>query len=97
MNYVFAENEVDYKSVGLTTKETTFGKKNMKLTHNPKTGDLSDKSHVRNGIISDRKESFSKKPAKNYKFSKDDIANVKSKIRHYKKEQKNKTKKEQKK
>ena len=88
MNYVFGENDVDYKSVGLTTREATFGKKNMKLKNNPKTGDLSDKSHIRNGIISDRKESFSRKTAKNFEFSKEDMANVKSKIRHYKKEQK---------
>lgn len=89
MNYVFGETESEYKSVGLTTKKETFGRKNMPLQQNPKEGDTGE-SYVRNGIISDRKRSYSKKTARNYQFSPDDRANVKSKIRHYKKSQKRK-------
>ncbi len=89
MNFVFGETEEEYKSVGLTSKETTFGKKNMPLEQNPKKGD-SGKSYIRNGIISDNKRSYSEKTAKNYEFSKADKSNVKSKVRNYKKEQKRK-------
>ena len=96
MNYVFGETEEDYKSVGLTSKETTFGKKNMPLEKNPKKGD-SGKSYIRNGIISDRKGSYSEKIAKNYEFSEEDKPKVKSKIRNYKKGQKRKKKKKRKK
>ena len=96
MNYVFGETEEDYKSVGLTSKETTFGKKNMPLEKNPKKGD-SGKSYIRNGIISDRKGSYSEKVAKNYEFSEEDKPKVKGKIRNYKKGQKRKKKKKSKK
>ena len=93
VNYIFGETEDEFKSVGLTTHEETFGRKNMPLKKNPKkSGEskLTDKSYVRNGIISDRKGSYSKKIAKNYEFSAEDKPNVKSKVRHYKKEQKKK-------
>ena len=86
-NYIFGETENEYRSVGLTSKKETFGRKNMPLKQNPKKN-ATGESYIRNGIIADRKESFSKKKAKNFQFSQEDKANVKSKIRHYKKEHK---------
>ena len=89
MNYVYEEVGDEYKSIGLTTKGETFGRKNMPLKKNPKKGDTGD-SYIRNGSIKDNKKSYSKKVAKNYQFSKEDMANVKSKIRHHKKNEKKK-------
>ncbi len=86
-NYVFEVKDDNWKAVGFTHEEYTFDKKNMPLKNNPKKGDT-EKSHVRNGIIETDKHSYSKKRAKNYKLVGDDMANVKSKIRNYKKEQK---------
>ena len=87
MTHVFLENDSEYRAVGLTTKEKTFGRSNMPLKKNPKKGGTG-KSYARNGIVADNKRSFSKKTAKNFSFSPDDKANIKSKERHYKKEQK---------
>ena len=78
MNYVFLEKNKKYKAVGLTTEEYTFGKKNMPLVQNTQKGD-NERSFVRNGIISQRKERFSN-IKNNYEFSKEDFSNVKSKI-----------------
>lgn len=85
--YVFGETENEYRAIGFTHREETFGRKNMPLKNNPKRGDDTP-SYARNGIIADNKRSFSKKKAKNYQVSKEDMPNIKSKIRHYKKEQK---------
>ena len=57
-------------------------------------GEESRNPHVRNGIISTSEKAFKRKAFKTVKFSKDDMANVKAKIRHYKKEYKRKTLKE---
>lgn len=84
MNYVFGESHNRYYSVGLTTEAKTFNKSNMPLNDNPHKG-KTEKSYVRNGIISDRKQSYDRKPNKNWNFSKDDFPKVKSKVRHYKK------------
>ena len=89
MNYVFWENEDEYRSVGLTSKSETFGKKNMPLKENPKKGDMKS-SYIRSGVIEGNKKAYSRKEAKNYQLTGDDKANVKSKIRHYKKEKRNK-------
>ncbi|MBQ9713733.1 MAG: hypothetical protein IJV83_00235 [Clostridia bacterium] len=59
----------------------------MPLKNNPKSGDTGP-SYARNGIVADSKKSFSKKVAKNYNFSDEDKANIKSKERNYKKRQK---------
>ena len=90
MTHVFLENENEYRAVGFTTKETTFGKQNMPLNANPKKGD--DRlSYVRNGIVADSKRSFSGKTAKNFCVTDAvDKANIKSKERNHKKEQKKK-------
>ena len=84
MNYVFGASKNRYYSVGLTTEPETFNKKNMPLKDNPHKG-KTDNSYIRNGIISDRKEAFDKKPNKNWIFSTDDFPKVKSKVRNYKK------------
>lgn len=84
MNYVFGESNNRYYSVGLTTEDETFKKKNMPLKDNPHKG-KTGKSYVRTGIISDRKQAYDKKPNKHWKFSKTDFPKVKSKIRNYKK------------
>ncbi|MBR1746742.1 MAG: hypothetical protein IJ735_00850 [Clostridia bacterium] len=79
------------KAVGLTKHEYTFGRKNMPLSKNPQKG-KTEKAYIRNGIISDSKEAFSRKTKKNLSFDKDDFALVKSKIRNYKKKSKKKGK-----
>lgn len=95
MNFLFWADDNDYRSLGLTHEEKTFGKKNMPLKQNPKKGD-SEKSFIRNGVIEGERHSYSRKTAKNYKkFQGEDLANVKSKIRKYKREKRlKKTKKD---
>ena len=94
MNYVFAEKGDEYRSVGLTTEDMTFGKTNMPLKNNPHIGDDPNKKvYVRNGIIADNKKSYKNKTSKSWEFSKDDMALVKSKIRNYKKSEKRRQKK----
>ena len=86
-SYVFAETNTEYKSVGLTHQEYTFGRKNMPLEINPQNG-KTEQAYIRNGIVSDKKNNYSKRTIKNLSFSKDDYKKVKSKIRNYKKRQK---------
>lgn len=87
MNWVFEQDGEEYKSFGFTSKDTTFGIKNMPLENNPKKGDTR-KSYIRNGVVTGTKHSYSAKTAKNYQLTGNDKANAKSKARHYKKEQK---------
>ena len=90
ITHVFLENESEYRAVGFTTKEKTFGKDNMPLNKNPKRGDTRN-SYVRNGIVADSKRSFSRKTAKNFRVTDTlDKANLKSKERNYRKQQKRK-------
>ena len=84
--YVFGDDGKNYKAVGITHRDKTFGKKNMPLSVNPQKG-KTEKSYIRNGIISDKHSNFDK-PKKNFFFSIIDFLNVKSKIRNYKKRQK---------
>lgn len=86
-SYVFGEIGNEYRSVGITHKETTFGKSNMPLENNPQKGKTDD-SYIRNGIVSDRKNNYGKRTIKNLSFSNSDFSKVKSKIRNYKKRQK---------
>ena len=101
-NYVFEESATKYSSVGITHSSTTFNKKkkrdetNMPLLHNPDTNDKRP-AYVRYGIITDKKQNYSKKSIKRFKFHADDFPSVKSKIRHYKKLRKKSTKKAHKK
>lgn len=88
-NYIFEERGKKYRAVGLTHSDTTFGLKNMPLKQNPNSRDK-DAAYIRNGIISESKSSFSKKPIKNFAFGKDDFPNVKAKIRNYKKRRRQK-------
>ena len=85
-NYIFEEAGKRYKALGITHEEETFNKKNMPLKKNPQKNNTS-KAYIRNGIISESKKSFGRK-LKDYEFSKEDKANVKSKIRNYKKRRK---------
>ncbi len=82
--YIFAEVGNKYKSLGITHKSETFGRKNMKLDKNPQNG-KSEPAYIRNGIISDKKNNYGKRIINNLSFSKADFARVKAKIRHYKK------------
>jgi len=82
-NYIYGETDKRYKGVGITHESETFGKKNMPLIQNPQKG-KSEKAYIRNGYVSDKKSNFNKKPLKDFSFSKEDFANVKSKIRHKK-------------
>ena len=96
MNYVFLVKQEDgkeaYYSLGFTHDDTFKGIKNMPLKNNPKKNDSpknDDKtSHIRSGVIKGERADYSKKKAKNYQVKGDDRANMKSKIRHHKKEQK---------
>ena len=89
--YVFEELNGKYNSLGLTHEAKTFEKKNMPLKENPQRG-KTEKAYVRNGIVSGKKRSYGK-PMKNYEFSKEDMGNVKAKIRNYKKHRKKRQKK----
>ena len=90
VNYVYlVENDGTYHSLGFTHHEEYDGVKNMPLKNNPKKGDT-EHSHIRNGEIVGKKQSYSKKKAKNYQLTGDDKANAKSKIRYHKKENKKK-------
>jgi hypothetical protein len=84
-NYIFEESNGRYRGVGITHEPTTFNKKNMPLHKNPQKG-KTDKSYIRNGIISDKKNNYSR-VKNNFEFCKIDFRNVKSKIRNYKKKQ----------
>ena len=90
-NYVFGESEKNFHSLGLTHSDTTFGKKNMPLKNNPKKNST-ESAYIRNGIITDKKQNYSRRPITNMSFSTSDFKNVKSKIRNYKKEHKRKSK-----
>ena len=57
---------------------------------NPKAKKV-ETPHVQNGIISTSEKAFKRKASKTVKFSKDDMANVKAKVRNYKKQYKRKT------
>lgn len=81
--YVFGDDGKNYKAVGITHSNKTFGRNNMPLKVNPQKG-KKEKSYIRNGIISDKHSHFDK-PKKNFSFSKEDFPKVKSKIRNYKK------------
>ena len=96
MNYVFEEDGKKYHSVGITHDRTTWDSrkrkrhKNMPLQQNPQRN-KNEPSYIRYGIITDKKENYSKRVATNFNFSSDDFKNVKSKIRNYKnKRRKNK-------
>lgn len=80
--YIFLEDNNKYKSLGLTHKAKTFNKDNMPLNINPNVKD-SNKSYIRNGIISDKKNNYGE--ILDYIFlCESDFKNVKSKIRNYK-------------
>lgn len=84
-NYIFEEKNGKRRGIGLTHEEYTHGKKNMPLKENPEQGDT-QKAYVRYGVISGKR--YSKKPKKNMSFGNEDKANVKSKVRNYKKRRK---------
>jgi len=88
MTYVYYDDGKNLHSVGFTSKDSTFGIKNMPLQVNPKRNDVDPnrKSHIRNGTIVKDKKSYSRKKAKNYQISQVDMPNVKSKIRNAKKQ-----------
>lgn len=92
-NYVFEANEEtdEWKAVGITHEKETFGKANMPLVKNPKETDTRP-AYVRNGVVETGHKNLGRKTMKKMKFSEEDMPNVKSKIRNYKKERK-KTKK----
>lgn len=89
MNYVFEEDGRKYHSLGITHDNTTYDKKkkqrrtNMPLAKNPERNKL-EPSYIRYGIITDKKDNYSKKLSKKFNFSAEDFGNVKAKIRNYK-------------
>ena len=85
-NYIFEEFDNKYHSVGITHKSKTFGKNNMPLLNNPDSRKI-NLAYIRNGVITDKKKNYSKKPIKNMSFSAIDFPKVKSKIRNFKKRQ----------
>ncbi len=84
----FGRSGKQIKSVGLTHQAETFGRKNMPLKNNPNPND-SQPAFARNGIVSKNERYYGRKMPQ-YSVSGDDKANIKSKIRHYKKGQKKK-------
>ncbi len=96
-NYIFEEQGNRYHSLGITHHETTKDKKgrkhkNMPLKNNPDKGD-SNGAYIRYGVITDKKKNYSERTIKRLKFSEDDFALVKSKVRNYKKERKKRQRK----
>lgn len=85
--YVFGEINGEYRSVGITHKSHTFGKKNMPLSHNPQKK-KSEPAYIRNGIVSGKINNYGNRKINTLSFSNEDFAKVKSKIRNYKKRQK---------
>lgn len=81
INWVFESKNGKTRAFGITHSPETFGRSNMPLAKNPKKGDEQD-AYVRNGVIVDSDETFSKK-TKNLQFGTADIPNVKSKRRNY--------------
>ncbi len=86
-NYIFEESDGKSKSLGITHRDQTFGKKNMPLKHNPEDG-KSESAYIRNGIISQKSKYYGATTLPNFEFSPEDMPNVKSKIRNYKKRRK---------
>ncbi len=86
-NYIFEEFGNKYHSIGITHQDKTFGKNNMPLSKNPDKRKTDD-AYIRNGIITDKKNNYSKKTIKNMSFDSEDFPKVKSKIRNFKKRQK---------
>lgn len=85
--FVFEQEGNQYRSVGLTHEEKTFGIKNMPLHANPQSK-KNEQAYIRNGIVSGNVKSYSKRTIKSLKFSSEDLKNVKAKIRNYKKRRK---------
>lgn len=81
-NYIFHESNGKKRGVGITHEDSTFDKKNMPLTRNPDAKD-ERAAYVRNGIVVGKR--YGKKPLKKMQFAPADKANVKSKVRNYKK------------
>lgn len=90
-NYIFEEENGKYHSIGITHRSETFGIRNIPLNENPQKTKKGEPANLRTGIISEKKNNYSKKPNKNMSFSKDDFPNVKSKVRNYKRNRKKKT------
>ena len=95
MNYVFEEDNGKYHSVGIThdkaTKPNSKSNKriqNMPLRQNPKKNAI-EQSYVRYGVIRKPKEKYSN-VSSGWSFADDDFANVKSKIRNFKRKRKKK-------
>ncbi len=82
INYVFEEESNKYHSLGITHRKYTFGKKNILLDKNPQKNKI-DKSYLRNGIITSKKNNYSS-VRKNFNFSESDMPKVRAKIRKYK-------------
>ena len=89
MNYIFEEDDKNYHSLGLTTDKYTFNKLNMRFNVNPQKNRNYD-SYIRNGIISQRKNTYARNTDKRFIFDISDFPNVKSKIRKYKSNRKHK-------
>lgn len=87
MSYVFEDDGKKYTSVGITSKEFTFDKKNMPLSKNPQKTMYAKPAYIRNGIIRDKHNSYSR-VKRNFEFADEDFPKVKSKIRNYKKTRK---------
>lgn len=70
-NYIFEDDGANYHAVGITHRDTTFGRNNMPLDSNPQDGKV-EPAYIRNGIIRQPHSTF-KKPRKNFSFSADDF------------------------
>lgn len=84
MNYVWGRKNKKLWGFGLSTKEFTFGRKNMPLRKNPQRN-RNTPSFIRNGVIVGKESNYGR-PDKRFAFEDNiDKANVNSKKRYYKK------------
>jgi len=85
--FVFEYKDGKYRSVGITHDDSFKGVSNMPLSQNPQKG-KTDPAYIRSGIVSGTRRNYGKRTINNLQFSVADKANVKSKIRNYKKRRK---------
>ncbi len=70
-SYIYAENDDEYKYIGITHAKITQGLKNKKLKFNPNSKD-SRQSYARPFSTHDKKSNFKNKKLKGYRVHKAD-------------------------
>ena len=83
-SYIYAENEEEYKYIGITHASTTHGLENKRLRYNPNSLD-SKPSHARSFSTHDLKDNFRKSVKKGFKLHKADKGTIRRIKKNYKK------------